>query len=97
MTKIDTHGLTIKGLKKASGETKDYGCYSNEYQEIFYNRTTGEVWTVYQYSIGQNTRTNYDDANIIKICNTSSHMSMQAISDAIYEKVTQIAALQNIG
>ena len=73
--KVNTHGLKIKGLKKASGSTEDYGYYSGHYNEIFYDRSTGEVWTVYQYNLGQNSWTVYNDANVIKVCNSSSHMT----------------------
>ena len=52
--KLNTHGLTIKGIKKASGETCDYGPYSASYVEVFYDRSTGEVWTKCQYSLGHN-------------------------------------------
>lgn len=84
---INKHGLVIKGLKAASGETKNYGCWSSKYNEIFYDTNTGEVWTVFQVSTGHNTWTHYHDDAIIKIRNTSFHMTMQEIADAIYERV----------
>lgn len=87
---VNTYGLQIKGIKKASGDTRDYGCYSGSYVEVFYSAETGEVWTVYQYSLGQNTYTVYDDAAVVKICNTSRHMTMQEIADAIYERVSMM-------
>lgn len=92
MKKINTHGLKIVGLKKASGRTDDYGYYSGIYDEIFYDRATGEVWTVSQCSLGQNWWTEYHDANIIKICNASRHMTMQELADAIYEAVQMCQA-----
>lgn len=91
MAKIDTHGLTIKGLRKASGETSDYGAYSAMYSEIFYDRATGEVWTVLQCNLGQNSWTEYHDPNVIKVGNTQHHMTMQALADAIYEAVNEKA------
>lgn len=89
MAKIDTHGLTIKGLRKASGETSDYGAYSALYSEIFYDRATGEVWTVLQCNLGQNSWTEYHDPNVIKVGNTQRHMTMQALADAIYTAVDE--------
>lgn len=89
---IDKHGLKMSGLKKASGATQDYGAYSPEYQEIFYDRSTGEVWAVYQYSLGHNSWTEYHDPDVIKICNTSSHLTMQQIADAIANAMMTEAA-----
>ena len=89
MAKVNTHGLKMVGLKKASGNTEDYGYYSPSYEEVFYDMKTGEVWTVFQHSLGQNWWTQYDDKNIIKICNTSHHMTMQEIADRIYDAVTK--------
>ena len=80
---LNTHNLKLVGIKKASGETQDYGDYSGKYDEIFYDRKTGEIWTKFQYSLGQNSWTQYHDENIIKICNTTRHMTMQEIADAI--------------
>ncbi len=87
MAKLALHELNIKGLKKASGETQDYGYYDGRYVEIFYDLSTGEVWTKFQCSLGQNSWTEYHDANIIKVCNATRHMTMQELADAIYEKV----------
>lgn len=89
-TTINTHGLKIKGLRKASGATTNYGAYSPEYIEIFYDRNSGEVWTVYQCSLGQNNWTVYDDENVIKVCNTSRHMTMQEIADAIHQRMEEV-------
>lgn len=88
MAKINKHGLKIDGLKKASGETANYGAHSDLYDEIFYDRATGEVWTKFQCSLGQNSWTEYHDANVVKIGNTQQHMTMQQIADAIWEAVT---------
>lgn len=84
---INKHGLKMIGLKAASGATDDYGYYSGQYDEIFYDRATGKIWTIYQYSLGQNSWTRYDGDDVIKICNASQHMTMQEIADAIAESV----------
>ena len=85
--KVNTHGLMIKGLKQASGNTRNYGDYSSEYDEIFYDMNSGEVWTRYQCSIGHNSWTEYHDPDVIKICNTGRHMTMQEIADAIAQAI----------
>ena len=86
--KTNTHGLIMTGLKKASGETKNYGAYSPTYAEVFYDKSTGEIWTRYHYSLGQNSWTQYDDPNVIRVCTTSKHLTMQAIADMIADAVT---------
>ena len=87
MKKINTYGIRLIGLKTASGCTKNYGAYSPEYVEVFYDRSTGEIWTRYHYSLGQNSWTQYDDPNVIRVCTTSNHMTMQEIADRIAEAV----------
>lgn len=86
MAKVNTYGLKINGLKAASGETRNYSDRAL-YDELFYDRATGEVWTVFQCSLGCNSWTVYHSPNVIKICNTARHMTMQEIADAIYEAV----------
>ena len=87
MAKVNTHGLKMIGLKKASGNTEDYGFCSGMYEEIFYNKQTGEVWTKFQCSLGYNSWTEYHDEDIVKICNTDEHMTMQEIADCIYNHI----------
>ena len=83
MKKINKHGLKMRGLKAASGETKDYGCYSGHYIQISYDTDTGDILTDYHYSLGQNSWTQYHDPAIITVAIASSHMTMQEIADAI--------------
>lgn len=92
--KLNTYGMKIKGLKKASGETRNYGDYSDRYDEVFYNMESGEVWTVYQVSLGGNSWTEYHDPNIIKICNAYHHMTMQQLADAIVDRVRELEAVR---
>lgn len=89
MATINTHGIDIKGLKAASGDTWDAGYYSGWYWEIFFSLSTGEVWTVQQYDFGHSWHTIYHDPDIIKISETSMHMTMQQIADAIAETVAR--------
>lgn len=90
MAKVNTHGLTIKGLKETSGKTKDYGSYSGHYVEIFYDRKTGEVWGIEQFSLGHNTWTEYRNPSIIGVCNATMHMTMQMIADTIKQRIDSI-------
>lgn len=88
MASVNKHNLKINGLRAACGETVDWELGSGGYTEIFYNRESGEVWTIDQVSLGHNSWTVYHDPNIIKVCSTSQHMTMQEIADAILEAVT---------
>lgn len=93
MAKVDTHGLKMVGLKKASGET--FGSYSHlpncAYTEIFYNIETGDVWANYQPS--GNSWTQYDDRNIICVCNCYQKLHMQEIADLIYERINYMKVI----
>ena len=82
--KIDTHGLRIKGLRKASGETDWGNPRHGNYTEIFWDQRTGEVWGVHQVSFGHNSWSEYHDPDIVKVCIADDHMTMQAIADAIW-------------
>ena len=87
---VENLGLRIQGLKKASGDTENYCPYSGKYNEIFYNVETGCVWTKFQFSLGQNSSTRYDNPAIIKICNTTRHLTMSEITDLIVKKVSEL-------
>lgn len=80
--KTNTHGLKMSGLKKAAGDTK--GIQRPGYCELFYDIKTGEIWTVYQNSIGMNTWTEYRDPAVLKVCDIIRQSTMQEIADWIY-------------
>ena len=85
MAKINTHGLKMVGLRKASGDTRDY--YDARYIQISYDTKTGEILTNLHCSLGYNSWSEYHDPAVITICYASRHMTMQAIADAIAETV----------
>lgn len=85
---INKHGYKMVGLKKTASETKNLrGGYNGEYCEIFYDTKTGEVWAVWQVSLGQNTWTVYHDKNVVKVCNVCIPLTMQDIADCIADKM----------
>lgn len=86
--KIDTHGLKMVGLRKASGYTENYPAGSGQYVQISYDMETGEILTSYHVSIGQNSWMGYNDVNVILVCFTRHHLSMQMIADLIASKVS---------
>lgn len=87
MAKVNKHGMKINGLKAASGYTENYSHYSGSYVELFYDKSSGDVWGKFQHSLGQNSWTDYHDPDVIKVCTTSRHMTMQQIADAIFDRV----------
>lgn len=90
MKKINTHGLKMVGLKKASGDTRDYDrdFYTrSNYIQISYDRDNGEILTNLHSSLGYNSWSEYHDPAVITICYTSRHMTMQEIADRIAETV----------
>ena len=89
MKKINTHGIKMIGLKKASGNTFDYGPYGNEVF-IYYNKDTGEVTT--RERTYENAR-QYDwyceqSTNTIFITSTVYHYTMQYIANIIAWELT---------
>jgi phage gp46-like protein len=88
--KIDKHGLNITGLKKCSGDTRNYSERSACYNEIFYDKADGEVWADFHCSIGGNEWTEYRSKNVIRICSTAEHLTMQEIADMIRDKLDEI-------
>lgn len=88
--KVNKHGLKMRGLKAASGDTQNYGYYSGQYIQISYDTETGDVLTDYHYSLGQNSWTEYRDPAVITVCNTSRHMTMQQIADRIAAEVRHL-------
>ena len=86
--KINTYDLTITGLKEASGMTKGLnGYYNPAYVELFYDRSTGEAWGKWQYSLGQSTWTKYDDPDVIKIGTICEPKTMQELADLIHKEM----------
>ena len=93
MATINKHGHKMVGLKTVSGETKWLGgYYSGEYLELFYALSTGRAWTKYQYSLGQNSWTEYNDSSIVRIGNISEPATMQEIADIINMRLADLCS-----
>lgn len=81
---INTNGLKMTGLRKAAGETKNLrGYYDASYLQLNYDTVTGEVWTDYFCSLGQNSWTEYHDAAVKVIGNIHTPKTMQELADMI--------------
>lgn len=86
---INKYGIKMNGLKNASGYTENYVPYSGNYVELFYDKSNGDVWGVFQHSLGQNSWTVYHDPDVVKVCTTSRHMTMQEIADSIRNRLQE--------
>ena len=84
---INTYGLKMNGLRKASGNTINWTPRSGGYTQVSYDRATGEVLTNDHVSLGYTSWTEYHDPATIHVCNTSKHMTMQELADAIADRV----------
>ena len=82
---LNTHGLKIKGIKAASGETLNW--YDTGWHtQISYDTESGEVYT--SLHLGDSW-TQWDDDTVITVCHTTRHMTMQEIADAIARAMAQ--------
>lgn len=87
---LNTYGLRMSGLRTVAGETKSLsGPYSPEYLQLNYDRSTGEVWTDFFFSVGHNDWAVYHDKNILNCGNLCSPHTMQEIADAIHAAIQQ--------
>lgn len=80
---INTRGrnVNMEDLAKASEYTKGLGSRTGEYAEIFYDKTTGEVWDVYHAD--HNEWEVYHDSDVIKVGSASRYKTQQQIADMI--------------
>lgn len=80
---INTHGRNInkETLANASNSTKGLGSRTGEYMEIFYDKSTGDVWCKYHWD--REEWTVYHDSDVIKVGSAARHMSQQQIADMV--------------
>ena len=81
---LNKYGYKMSGLKKASAATVNWSARSGGHTQISYDRSTGEVLT--NDHIGQSW-TEYHDPDVITVCQTDRHMTMQQIADAIRDRM----------
>ncbi len=81
MTKsVNKHGLTLKGLRQASGTTCH--CVGSSYFQIVYDMTEKRVSACYNWT-SQEWQEYKND--ILVVCTTREHMAMQEIADRVNE------------
>lgn len=89
--------LKIKGIKKIAGESKNLGgYYSGEYLQLNYDTKTGEAWTDYHTSFGQNSWTEYNNSTIINCGNICNPITMEEIREMIKDKLEMINRMKLI-
>jgi hypothetical protein len=85
---ISTHGRNIskETLANASNSTKGLGSRMGEYVEIFYDKSTGDVWCKYHWD--REEWTLYHDDDVTKVGIAVRYKSQQQIADMIAETLT---------
>ena len=77
---LNTYGIKMVGLKKASGATINS---TRGYSQLSYDKVSGEVIETWHVGNPMTSWSEFRDRDIIHVCNTSVHMTMQQIADAI--------------
>lgn len=85
---VDKHGLKINGLKAASGDTQNY--YGGFVNQVYYNMKTGGV--IVRFRFHTSSYIDYGNADIIFVCKSDHHLTMQEIANAIWRRVTEVKA-----
>lgn len=86
--------MKIKGLKKASENTTNWGINSGFHTEIWYDIITGEVWA--KDVSGWDWWTEYHSKTIIQVADTTRHMSEKAIEKAINGAISEYVFLTEV-
>lgn len=86
---IKTYGrkINMETLANASNSTKGLGSRTGEYVEIFYDKSTGDVWCKYHWD--REEWTVYHDDDVMKVGIAVRYKSQQQISDMIAETLTR--------
>ena len=86
---INTHGRNInqETLANASNATKGLGSRAGEYAEIFYDKSTGDVWSKYPWD--REEWTVYHDDDVTKVGIAVRYKTQQQIADMIARALTE--------
>lgn len=77
--------MKLTGIRKVCSDSKHLG--ANCYLQVNVDLTTGEVWSNYHCSIGQNWWTNYASEDIINCGNISRPTKMQEIRQMVEDAI----------
>lgn len=86
---INTHGrkINLETLTNASDSTKGLGSRTGEYMEIFYDKSTGDVWGKYHWD--REEWTVYHDEDVTKVGLAIRFKTPQQIADMIAETLAE--------
>ena len=79
--------INMETLSEASEYTRGLGSRTGEYMEIFYDKSTGEVWGKYHWD--REEWTVYHDDDVIRVGITNRFASKQRIADMIARTLTE--------
>lgn len=83
---IDTHGLPMRGLRKAVSAIRAWSEYDSPAEQISYDRQTGDVLTD---TIVGNSWVAYHDPQIINLGTYRGRVSQQQLADDIAHAVKE--------
>lgn len=75
----------MKYLKKTVSEIKSCPQGVGAYYEVFYNRETDKLFTVFQVSLGHNSWTEFEGPEIIKIGEFANPITMKELKELAEE------------
>lgn len=85
---VNKYGIKMVNLRKISGNTVNN---PTGYSQISYDRSTGDLLESWHAGSSMTSWTEYGDPDVIHVCNTSLHMTMQQLADAVRDSLNRIA------
>jgi hypothetical protein len=89
MTKVNTYGLVMRGLRKAAGATKSLrGPVYHHFVQISYDMATGDILIDHHYAFQNTEITVYRSPSIINVGAVVCPLTMQHIAISVANAVT---------
>lgn len=90
---VNKYNIKMINLRKISGETVNNPI---GYSQISYDKSTGELLESWHAGDPLTSWTEYHDPNVIPICNTRRHMTMQQLADAVRDCLAEEKQYQEV-
>ena len=84
--KINRHGIKMTNLRAISGATVNNPA---GFSQISYDISTGELIESWHIGSYMTSWTEYNDPDVIHVCNTRRHMTMQELADAVRDALAE--------